>query len=498
MISRHSSTLTVPGDKKEETTMKQKNFGIALILTLCLLYAGAASAATIQTTSVSISGPGQTAEIPAILDAATTGLAGYKMNVALSTPGVARITSVTLPEWASLKNIDGTLPAESVILTAVDLTDTITAGATSVPITSFTIEGVAAGTTELVLTVTELTDDAGNPIVFSLTQAVITVEGTTPAPVVTPTPTSGIIQETPVPTQVPADVQTGEPTIAPTPVIIPDQTVAPEVTPTPVPTVVSDFIADVTSGPAPMTVSFTDLSEGYPDTFLWNFGDNSSDSTSVIQNPQHTYRIPGVYNVSLTASNSENSNQTVKEGYVIVAGMRMAQKGPKTAMQIFSVPDGAEVYLNNAYQGITPVNITNLTPRIYQLRLHKDGYYDVVDPVIANDGVLPTFVSGYEMVPHYAETGKLVADPPQTGAAYIVSYPELVSVYIDDRQVGKTDIMVMNLAVGTHNLTLKKEGFADWNDTLDIRNGLGVIQTYTYEQPYFPPVKTEGYVDMRS
>jgi hypothetical protein len=176
----------------------------------------------------------------------------------------------------------------------------------------------------------------------------------------------------------------------------------------------------------------------------------------------------------------------------------MAQKGPKTAMQIFSVPDGAEVYLNNAYQGITPVNITNLTPRIYQLRLHKDGYYDVVDPVIANDGVLPTFVSGYEMVPHYAETGKLVADPPQTGAAYIVSYPELVSVYIDDRQVGKTDIMVMNLAVGTHNLTLKKEGFADWNDTLDIRNGLGVIQTYTYEQPYFPPVKTEGYVDMRS
>jgi len=58
--------------------------------------------------------------------------------------------------------------------------------------------------------------------------------------------------------------------------------------------------------------------------------------------------------------------------------------------------------------------------------------------------------------------------------------------------------MVMNLAVGTHNLTLVKDGFANWTDTLDVRNGLAVIQTYTYEQPYFPPTKTEEYVDMNS
>jgi hypothetical protein len=71
-------------------------------------------------------------------------------------------------------------------------------------------------------------------------------------------------------------------------------------------------------------------------------------------------------------------------------------------------------------------------------------------------------------------------------------------VYIDDNLIGKTDIMVMNLAVGLHNLTLVRDGFSNWTDTLDIRNGLGVIQTYTYEQPYFPPVKTEGYVDMKA
>lgn len=487
--------------------IQHKNLGIALICIVCLLLTGVASASTIEISGVSISGAGQSAEIPVTIDAVSAGLAGYKMNAALSSSGVATITGVTMPDWAALKNVDGTFPAESVNLTAVDLSDSVKAGATSVPVATFTVKGVSAGTTTLVLTISELTDDDGNPIQFTLTPAGITVGGSgqnaTPSP--TPTVTQTTAVPTGKPTDVPTDTSTATPTATPTavptstsaPVITPTQTVGPLATPTPVPTVGVNFTASVTSGPAPMTVSFTDLSSGYPDKFFWNFGDNSSDRTSVVENPQHTYRVPGIYSVSLNASNSQYSNETTKINYIVAASMRMPQRGDKTSMGIYSVPEGAECYLNNAYQGLTPVNITNLTPRTYQLRLHKEGYYDVVGPVIANKGVLPTFVSGYEMVPHYAEIGKLVADPPQTGAAYIVTYPELVTVFIDGVKVGKTDVMVMNLAVGTHNLTLAKEGFANWTDTLDIRNGLGVIQSYTYEQPYFPPTNaTVEYVDM--
>jgi len=69
-----------------------------------------------------------------------------------------------------------------------------------------------------------------------------------------------------------------------------------------------------------------------------------------------------------------------------------------------------------------------------------------------------------------------------------------VNVTIDDTPVGKTDIMVMNLAVGMHNLTLQKEGYEPWNDTLEIKNGLAVIQTYHYEEPYFSLNRTVEYV----
>lgn len=67
---------------------------------------------------------------------------------------------------------------------------------------------------------------------------------------------------------------------------------------------------------------------------------------------------------------------------------------------------------------------------------------------------------------------------------------------MDNTTVGKTDIMVMNLPVGIHNLTLKKDGFTDWQDTIEIKNGLSLIQTYTFFKPYFPPEKTSEYVNL--
>jgi PKD repeat protein len=55
-----------------------------------------------------------------------------------------------------------------------------------------------------------------------------------------------------------------------------------------------------------MTVTFTNTSIKEPDTYVWNFGDGSAESTEV--NPTHTYTTPGIYEVTLTASNENGSN----------------------------------------------------------------------------------------------------------------------------------------------------------------------------------------------
>ncbi|HRS01153.1 MAG TPA: PKD domain-containing protein, partial [Bacteroidota bacterium] len=61
--------------------------------------------------------------------------------------------------------------------------------------------------------------------------------------------------------------------------------------------VVVDFEANNTRGKVPFTVKFTDKTTGYRTYWNWDFGDGKS---SPVQNPDHTYNVPGIYTVKLT------------------------------------------------------------------------------------------------------------------------------------------------------------------------------------------------------
>jgi PKD repeat protein len=62
----------------------------------------------------------------------------------------------------------------------------------------------------------------------------------------------------------------------------------------------SSFTANQTTGPLPLTVQFSDTSTDNPISWQWNFGDGS---TSVQQNPVHTYVHNGTYLVNMASSN---------------------------------------------------------------------------------------------------------------------------------------------------------------------------------------------------
>lgn len=77
----------------------------------------------------------------------------------------------------------------------------------------------------------------------------------------------------------------------------------------------TDFVADKTKGSAPFEVRFTDLSKGSPTSWKWNFSDSwiSSD-----RNPVHKFASDGVYTVSMTATNANGQDTTIKENYIVV------------------------------------------------------------------------------------------------------------------------------------------------------------------------------------
>jgi len=78
---------------------------------------------------------------------------------------------------------------------------------------------------------------------------------------------------------------------------------------------VADFTGSPTSGCAPLTVNFTDQSTDNPTIWSWDFGDGGWSNQ---QNPFHVYVSPGVYNLTLSASNDCGSDNESKMEYIIV------------------------------------------------------------------------------------------------------------------------------------------------------------------------------------
>jgi gliding motility-associated-like protein len=67
----------------------------------------------------------------------------------------------------------------------------------------------------------------------------------------------------------------------------------------------ADFTFDPAKGEAPLEVKFTDKSI-HGSTYLWEFGDHSTDSISLIKNPEpHIYYRPGEYTVKLTVTSDQ-------------------------------------------------------------------------------------------------------------------------------------------------------------------------------------------------
>lgn len=113
----------------------------------------------------------------------------------------------------------------------------------------------------------------------------------------------------------------------------------------PAPPVV-DFDCDPPKGCRPLTVRFRNLSSfADQDKFSWDFGDTQGMSTA--QNPVYTYNQPGVYSVSLTASNKSGSKVVKEKKYLIEVYDNPYARFEARPDQVF-IPD-------------MPIDVTNFT-----------------------------------------------------------------------------------------------------------------------------------------
>jgi hypothetical protein len=158
----------------ESDLMKKKSIIALLLASLFLLISGAA-ADTVQVQNVQINTIGTTTPVAITLDTASAGIAGFDINITLSNPSVASITDVTFPPWAIL-NESSSLSASSVRLRMVDLYNQNQPSSTNVPFGSVTLKGKATGSTDVVITIKEITSDVGDSLSPTLRQGTFTVD----------------------------------------------------------------------------------------------------------------------------------------------------------------------------------------------------------------------------------------------------------------------------------------------------------------------------------
>lgn len=160
-------------------------------------------------------------------------------------------------------------------------------------------------------------------------------------------------------------------------------------------------------------------------------------------------------------------------------------------ISITSSPSGADVYIGGSYKGVTPLDLTGqYSAGSYAIEIKKDGY-------------VPWLSS---MVVKTSETTSISATLiPFKGNVEISSEPDEATIYLDENYVGISPKTINDIPTGIHSITLKKDGYYDWDSEIEIIKGRTVsinARMETREIPYdgsiniqSTPSNAEVYID---
>ena len=417
--------------------------GLAIVA-LCLLVA-AAAASVVSIGNGQVTSIGGTASLNIAIDSVPAGLSGYNINVSVADPTIATIAGVSFPSWATL-NLNSSIPASSVNIDAVDLSDQIQTGATDVPLGTVIIRGLKGGSTPIQITVNEFDDDLGNPVSPTVEPGTFSVVVVQPAGniSVTSTPSGAALSLD--------GVDTGKTTPAVLENVTPaDHTVAvslagytPDsktVTVTAGSTAQADFqlvqiprtgSISVTSTPPGAEVSIDGVDTGNitPSTF------------DAIDQGSH------VIEISLAGYQTANKTVTVSAVGTELVDFTLIAIPTTGSLAVTSTPGNAAISLDGTDTGkVTPFTFTVITPGDHTVAVSLAGYNNASTTI--------TIVPG-----EAASADFQLVQVPQTGSISVTSSPAGAEISLDGSDTGEvTPFTFTDVAAGGHTIDVSLAGY---------------------------------------
>ncbi len=197
----------------------------------------------------------------------------------------------------------------------------------------------------------------------------------------------------------------------------------------------AEFNANPTGGLAPLEVQFNNISTGEPSSFVWKFGDGGSSSD---ENPKYTYKTPGIFTVSLMASNQSGADIETKTNLINIQG------GEPPRAEFKASPLTGFAPLMVQFDDLSAGNITswgwkqgdgttsNLKEHVHSYA--APGFYNVELIVSGEDGSgLENKINLVTVLEGSGPTANFTAEPLKGNAPFTARFFDLSSGDISDR-----------------------------------------------------------------
>lgn len=158
---------------------------------------------------------------------------------------------------------------------------------------------------------------------------------------------------------------------------------------------------------------------------------------------------------------------------------------------IDSVPQGAMVYFDSVYEGVTPttVSVSTTGSPSHSVRLEKSGYETWTGTAPGNPAPGQTL---YPEVAVLVATQPTITIPPTIigddyGFFKIDTYPQGADVYFDSGYQGTSPVLVkvMTTATPSHDLKISMNGYRDYTQHISMNPGSGqTVPLYISLSPY--------------
>ena len=157
-----------------------------------------------------------------------------------------------------------------------------------------------------------------------------------------------------------------------------------------------------------------------------------------------------------------------------------------------SIPAGADIYLDNAYRGLTPLTIDDVPNGRHVVILRLDRYEDAVRNLLVTGNSMTVNIAlsplGSSTTVQPTVTGT-VQPAGEYGSLSVTTSPAGARVYVDGEMKGVTPATIPGLSAGKHAVLLSVPGYIDLNTTIVISAG----KTAEYSTSLVTPAKTPGF-----